>query len=420
MPSTDPIDLETANFLLTPTGRAAAQALHNANLSEANTLTLLTDLRRYFTATQAGALLTLARLRQHAATKFPFADQLFLTAEALEQATAWPVAEHRAIWLDRYAPPGSLLDLGCGIGGDTLALAQRRPIIAFEQDRVRLQFAQANTAALGLSAQIEFRQADWTTLLANNHLPQAAAAYADPSRRAAGKRIFSLYQMQPPLPVLLQLQQQIPSVAVKVMPGVQDAELPDHCGVEFISHAGVCKEAVLWFGPLAAHQRWASVHSAAGWAWLAASGKTPPLGLLQPGQFLHEPDPAVIRAGSFAELCQRLDAFLFNAEIAYLVSSQLKLDSLVQTFLIHEIHPFSLKVLNQRLQALGIREVELKKRGFPVEPEALRKRLTLPSSGRAGVVIFTQPANTQQTTTHHPNAHIMLICERLNQIGANK
>jgi SAM-dependent methyltransferase len=417
MQSSDTIDLETANFLLSQTGRAAAQALHNADLSETNTLTLLTELRRRFPATQAGALLTLARLRQRAAHKFPFADQLFFTAEALEQATTWSIAEHRAAWIDRYAPPGVILDLGCGIGGDTLALAQQRSVIAFEYDPVRLQFAQANAEALVLGDQIEFRQVDWTARLANGNLPDAAAAYADPSRRAAGKRIFSLYQMQPPLPVLLQLQQQIPAVAVKVMPGVNDAELPDNCGVEFISHAGVCKEAVLWFGDLAVHQRWASVHLMTGWQSIVSAGKTPPVGPLQPGQFLHEPDPAVIRAGSFYELCERLAAFLFNAQIAYLVSPKLKLDRFVQTFLIHEIHPFSLKVLNQRLQALGIREVELKKRGFPVEPEALRclNRLRLPSSVRAGVVIFTQQAHAQHDNAHQPDAHIMLICERVRQ-----
>ena len=39
----------------------------------------------------------------------------------------------------------------------------------------------------------------------------------------------------------------------------QDADLPPGCGVEFISHGGVCKEAVLWFGPLAATPRWATL-----------------------------------------------------------------------------------------------------------------------------------------------------------------
>ena len=38
-------------------------------------------------------------------------------------------------------------DLGCGIGGDLLALAQRRPAIAYEVDPVCARFAAANAAA---------------------------------------------------------------------------------------------------------------------------------------------------------------------------------------------------------------------------------------------------------------------------------
>ena len=406
MDATTAINLETAGFLLSPRGRAGLQALQKQDLAETQTLLLLNELRRTFSASEAGALLALARLRRKAATKFPFADQLFLTAEALEQATAWPVAEHHSAWLDQHAPAGTILDLGCGIGGDTLALAQRRRVIAFELDPVRLQFAQANAAALGLADQIEFHQADWVLALENKQLPTVVAAYADPSRRVAGKRVFSLHQMQPPLASLLRLQQQITALGVKVMPGLNDAEVPIDCGVEFISHAGVCKEAILWFGSPAVYKRWASVHTGGAWQLMAASGAPPPLGTLQAGQFLHEPDPALIRAGSFAELCQRLDAFLFNAQIAYLVSSQLKLDRLVQSFLIQEIHPFSLKMLNRRLQALGIGEVELKKRGFPVEPEELRKRLKLAPGGKPAVIIFTQQENGD---------HIMLICARVGK-----
>jgi len=406
MDTTTAINPQTASFLLSPSGHAGLQTLQNQDLAETQTLHLLKELRRTFSANEAGALLALARLRRKAAAKFPFADQLFLTAEALEQATAWPVAEHRSAWIDQHAPAGSVLDLGCGIGGDTLALAQHRRVIAFELDPVRLQFAQANAAVLGLADRIEFYQADWTLALANHQLPAATAAYADPSRRVAGKRVFSLHQMQPPLTSLLQLQQQIAALGVKVMPSVNDAEVPIASGVEFISHAGVCKEAILWFGPLAVYKRWANVYTGGGWQLLTASGAPPPLGPLQAGQFLHEPDPALIRAGSFAELCLRLDAFLFNAQIAYLVSAQLKLDPVVQSFLIHEIHPFSLKMLNQRLHALGIGEVELKKRGFPVEPEELRKRLKLTPGGKPAAIIFTQQENGD---------HIMLICARVRQ-----
>lgn len=402
---TDAINSSVTAFLLSSRGRDGARRLQTADLHEANTLLLLTSLRRDYSAQEAGALLALARLRQRAATKFPFAEQLFFTSEALEQATAWPVADHHAQWIDRFAPTGPVLDLGCGIGGDTLALARYRPVIAVDVDPVRLGFAQANAEALGLAGQITFLQADWTTLVAENGLPPASAAFADPARRVGEKRIFSLHQVQPPLRELLRLQQQIPHVGIKVMPGVEDAELPADCGVEFISHEGVCKEAVLWFGALAQGGRWASVHTGSAWQQLIARGAPPPLGELKAGQFLHEPDPAVIRAGALAELCDQLAAHLFDAEIAYLLSEDAQNHPLVQSFVVQEIHPFSLKRLNQRLRALRIGEVELKKRGFPAEPEGLRRRLKLTPDGQSATVIFTRQRDER----------LMLICERVTR-----
>ena len=212
--------------------------------------------------------------------------------------------------------------------------------------------------------------------------------------------------MQPPLSVLLQLQARMPHLGIKIMPGVDKKELPPGCGVEFISHEGVCKEAVLWFGPLATGPIWASIHTATGWQKLTDT-TPPPLGPLVAGMTLHEPDPAIIRAGTFAPLCHALGAHLFDSQIAYMVGEEALTHPLVQSFRILEIHPFSLKTLQARLQALGMSRVELKKRGAPFAPESLRGRLKLPAGERAGVVIFTRQGD----------ARLMLLAERLSEIG---
>ncbi len=398
----DAINDQSVDFLLTAEGRAAASQL--VAVDDEQLLHELTHLRRRFTPEQAGALVALARLRRRASAKFPDAERLFFTTAALEQATAYPIAAHRAAHLHQHAPPGPVLDLGCGIGGDTLALAQYRPVIAYETDPVRLRLAEANVQAMGLESQVLFRQADWTLELAEGHLPSAAAAFADPARRIGEQRVYRLEQIQPPLSALLRLQAEIPALGVKVMPGVDKSEIPPNCGVEFISHEGTCKEAVLWFDGLASAPIWASVYTATGWRMLTDT-TPPPQGPLAAGMTLHEPDPAVIRAGTFAPLCEQLGAHLFDSMIAYMVGDATVTHPLVQSFKILEIHPFNLKLLQTRLQALGISRVELKKRGAPFAPESLRGRLKLASGNKPGVVIFTRQGDKR----------LMLLGERLPQ-----
>ena len=238
------------------------------------------------------------------------------------------------------------------------------------------------------------------------------------ARRIGERRVFRLDQLQPPIAPLLQLQAVVPALGVKVMPSVQDAELPGGCGVEFISHQGICKEAVLWFGPARWQHKWATIIQDGDAEHILSDDEAPPLGELVPGQLLYEPDPALIRAGCLAWLCRRLNAHLFDPEIAYLVGTagggpgpNHPVHTHVQAFAIEEIHPFALKLLNQRLQALGVARVELKKRGFPVEPEALRPRLKLARQGRDAVVIFTRVV--ARSGSSHGDEHLMLIGRRL-------
>lgn len=394
------------DFILSSAAQPWLDELAQQPLDDAQVLARLTELRRTLPAEIAGALVTQAQLRRRAQTKFPDATHMFFTAEALEQSTAHAPAAHRAAQLDASAGAGDLLDLGCGIGGDLLALAQHRPVIAYELDPVRARFAVANAAALGLADRVTVHTADWTQALAAGTLPPAAAAFIDPARRSEGRRIFSLHAIQPPLAEILKLCRQIPLIAVKVMPGVDAAEVPAGWKVEFVSHAGACKEAVLWWGRADAPRRWASVHRADGWRTLADDGAPPPVGDLAPDTVLYEPDPAVIRAGALAPLCARVGGHLFAPDIAYIIAPALREEPLAQAFAIDEVHRFSLKLLNRRLMVRGVGQVELLKRGFPQEPESLRPRLKLTPGGAAGVVIFTRRGDE----------HWMLLGRRLSSL----
>src|SRR5260221_11119932 len=98
------ITLDSLRFLQSSAGFELLTRLENAGLSDANTLKLLTDLRKEYSADNAASALETARLRHKAPDKF-IGDtrQPFLTGERLEQASNEIVSALRGSWLDRYA-----------------------------------------------------------------------------------------------------------------------------------------------------------------------------------------------------------------------------------------------------------------------------------------------------------------------------
>ena len=163
------------------------------DLSETRTLALITDLRRTLPLDLASAALTLARLRVRAADKFSRADSMFFTPDALEQSSG----EIIACWCARrFAGYDQIADLGCGIGGDTLALSAET-VIALDRDPERLHMARANLAVYGRDAC--FVRADLTDPLPFTGIE---AGYFDPARRVDGKRIFSVWDYHPPLELI--------------------------------------------------------------------------------------------------------------------------------------------------------------------------------------------------------------------------
>ncbi|MFN3374013.1 MAG: class I SAM-dependent methyltransferase, partial [Chloroflexus sp.] len=187
------MDLDLINWLRSAAGAALLAELAGRDLRERDVLAELSRLRHYLPAERARAVVEQALLRRKAATKFPNADRMLFTREALEQASAAPVAARRA---QRLAQVGLVADLGCGIGGDTIALAAAgAQVIAVDRDPVRLALAQANVAALELSERVTFLERD----LLREPPPPASALFCDPARRAGDRRVFDPDSFQPPL-----------------------------------------------------------------------------------------------------------------------------------------------------------------------------------------------------------------------------
>lgn len=400
-----PLSEELAAFLLSEPAQQALAELSRADLAEGKEITILSTLRKRFSPSEAAALLDQARLRKRAENKFPDAGQLFFTDEALEQASSAVVAHYHA---QRFRSYHRVADLGCGIGGDTLALAEVVPeVLAIEKDIVRARLAAANVAARRPSGYVQVICADWTKL----PLP-VDAAFADPDRRINGRRLFHLDQVQPPITAFLELLARVPNLALKAPPGIREGEIPDEAEIEFVSERGTLKEALLLFGALrSGNKRIATILP--GPHHLVGTDSEASAGLGEPATYLYEPDPAVLRARLVRTLATTIGAWQIDPEIAYLTSDMLRQTPFARVWHILRHGPFHLKTLNRWLREEQVGTVIVKKRGSPIEPEELRKRLKTAPTGATLTVFLTrvsdrpwmilcEPAETPKRTCRVP------------------
>ena len=101
----------------------------------------------------------------------------------------------------------------------------------------------------------------------------------------------------------------------------------------------------------------------------------PPVGTI--GEFLHEPDGAVIRAGLVGVVVQQLSGRLLDDRIAYVTNDTSLPSPLFTSYRVLDVQRFNLKKLRTSLQARAIGSVTIKKRGFAMTPEELRSALRL-------------------------------------------
>jgi hypothetical protein len=97
-----------------------------------------------------------------------------------------------------------------------------------------------------------------------------------------------------------------------------------------------------------------------------------------------------------------LGATLVDPTIAYLTSDAPADSPWVSSYRVTEALPFNLKKLKALLRTRGIGRVVVKKRGSPIEPDALARALRGPGTGSAVVVV-----------TRVAGAPTVLLCDPL-------
>ncbi|MFT0846527.1 SAM-dependent methyltransferase [Actinomycetaceae bacterium L2_0104] len=405
--------------LLRPEGRALLDSL--PTYDSERVLSLTNRLRAEGYSPELVSLaLTQSRLRMKAAGKFGiFAQSMFFTPAGLEQSTRLDVGAHHAARL-RRAGATHVVDLGCGIGADSLAMAGLGlRVTAIEEDAETAAAAQANLTAFpeaqvitgdGLDIELERLGAD--------------ALWLDPARRdATGRRLKDPEQWSPRLSTAYEIAAAFPAAGIKVAPGISHGLCPSASHVQWISQGSDLLEAVIWMGEAAFAPGRSALILRDGRAYdfdsgaATADAPVEPLPAAELAEFLYEPDPAIIRSGAIARLCTEYGLAPVSHNIAYLTNAQSSqapapsppdpqiLGSQAEKaatpepppapyaarFRVLEVLPLEVKAIRKALSRKGISRLEIKKRGTDVDPEQLRRKLGLRKAAEGGdaVLILT-------------------------------
>ena len=167
-----------------------------------------------------------------------------LPHRAFEQASSEQTAAAKRL------SGGRLLDLTCGLGIDTTAMAERfESVVAIERDEVLAEVVRENLRRQGID------NVEVVTASAEEYVAackeQFDWIYVDPDRRTdQGRRVVRLEDCSPNVVELWPALKRISSrVAIKNSPlfDVEEAfRLFGHCGVEVLSLAGECKEVMIY------------------------------------------------------------------------------------------------------------------------------------------------------------------------------
>ncbi|HYI54013.1 MAG TPA: class I SAM-dependent methyltransferase [Microlunatus sp.] len=352
---------------------AAAQA-------DPDSLAAATALRSGFPPDLAAAALTQIGLRRAARSKLGGrADRMLFTRAGLEQASRAAVAAHHAA---RFAAAGvhRVVDLGCGIGADALALLEAGlEVVAVEADPGTASVAQAN---LGDQAEVLVGDA---VELAAGLLGPGVAAFADPARRTGRGRSWRVEDLSPPWSFVERLLDGGRVAGVKLGPGLPHRVIPPGVEAEWVSERGDTVEVGLWSGPGARPDTRAALVLPDD--RLVVDPTAAPLPAGPVGSVLYEPAGAVIRAGAIAQLGAALDARLLHPDIAYLTADTVRPTPYATAFEVLEVHAYTEQDLRHWARDREIGTLEIKKRGLDLDPAVLRKRLKLRGSASATIVL---------------------------------
>jgi len=315
------------------------------------------------------------KLREKALKKFELAEEMFFVGQALEQSSHEEVARYHG----SLFPEGVLVaDLTCSIGSDLIALAKRGQATGFDLDAERIWCAKKNLEVHGLDSQVlaaDSMEIEW----------DFEYAFVDPARRVGSRRTLSIEEFQPNPPLIASRFNNLKLGVMKLTPMLQD-DILESLGsrIEFVSHHGECKEALVFGGT--------EVGEPGKWAVHIESGErlgVAPVGSTvdSPLEFIFDPDPALIRVHGLGNLGASglgSSSYLTAADIG----DSIKHKAWRKAYQVLHSGVFDVGEIKRRLKDLGCSQPELKQSGANLDLIQLQKKLKQPGQEIFNVLFY--------------------------------
>ena len=360
--------------------------MKRASAVDASDVSAVAALRRDYAAEVVSVALSLAEARGKAERKFGDRGKtLVADAAGVEQASGTRVARYKAQRIAAALGAGAqVMDLCCGIGGDTMALGQAGlGVVAVDHDPLRAWMAKQNSgpSVQGLCADVAELELEGLPI----HL--------DPARRneSSGKRAWRLEDVQPGPDIIGSLIERSPAAAIKLSPGLDIEALPWQGEVELISEHGRLVQAVLWCGAFAQDERAATLISDDGTHRICGVPGIPAYHSAQ--RYLYTFDASVERAGLIALLSSMIDAPAIHPKLGLLTSEQVIDSPWVTGFELIARLPWRPKRVRQWLEANDGGLVEVKTRGKACDPDQEQRRLR--GTGQTPYAVFVLRFDTK-------------------------
>lgn len=302
--------------------------------------------------------------------KFP--STWWADSEAAQQATPPQVADHRARYL-RDCGVDAVHDVTCSIGTEGHhCISAGIEYMGSDLDLMRVAAARHNVPGGS------FAVADALVPVSDK-----GVVIADPARRAGGTRITDPSKLLPPLPDLVAAYSEREMV-VKCAPGLDISSWRGQVSV--VSVDGAVKEASLYTPGLSRTARQAVMLRADGGIDTLEGISNSELDAPEPGppgKFIIDPDGAIVRAGLVQHYAVREGLWQLDERIAYLTGDRIPAGRSGFRF----IEQVSLKRLKSALAAHDAGSVEILVRGLDIDPDQLRRKLSLKGKHPMGVVL---------------------------------